>query len=234
MADRADAFNIIPLPKRFLTDEEIRQWADAEAKRHYDNDQYNINRSFPNIAATPKFETATLDNYVISINPKEREGQQEAIKTARAIVHNCKKYLGVLFRGKTGTGKNHIAAGICKELATRYKTSLVIEAGVIFAMMRDTYSWDAAMSELDIRCKLKKIDVLIIDEIKGETANEKTRDIMERIINDRYNACKLTILMGNADKDDLLKAIGERAISRFKENGKVVKFDWQDWRGRKK
>jgi len=47
----------------------------------------------------------------------------------------------------------------------------------------------------------------------------------------RYETFKPTILIGNVTMEEIEVLQGDRVIDRFKENGQVLVFNWESFRG---
>lgn len=94
-------------------------------------------------------------------------------------------------------------------------------------------SWRSSdKTETQVMRHFMEPDLLVVDEVGVQFGTETERMFLTEIINDRYNYMKPTILIGNLTLDEMKLAIGERALERFKEGGKVVAFNWSSHRGR--
>jgi DNA replication protein DnaC len=186
-----------------------------------------INGRLENAMIMPRFEDKTIDNF-------ETKGpaQTKAKKSAYWFLENMSTSTGMIFIGKPGTGKNHLATGIVKKAINEYKkTALMTEAIKIIRSIKESWR-NSEDKESDIIKSFRDPDILVIDEIGVQFGSDTERMYLTEIINDRYNYKKPTIIMGNLSIADLLDKIGERPIDRLRDGGKVVIFDWESQRGK--
>ena len=183
-----------------------------------------INKRLHNSMMSPRFITKRLDNY-----KADNDGQKKALEMSRWFIDNLKESPGMIFIGCPGTGKNHLACGIIHEIIERGNTALITTAMKIIRSIKD--SWvDRTVKEGDILKLYIKPDLLVIDEVGVQFGSDTEKLYISEIINDRYEAVKPTILMGNISIKELIDELGDRPIDRFREGGKIVKFDWDSFR----
>lgn len=139
---------------------------------------------------------------------------------------------GLIFCGRPGTGKTHLAIGIMhRVLAAGYSARFAVVLDAMQAV-KGTYRKDAATTEAAVIEKLTAPDLLVLDEIGNQYGTDAERIILSSVINTRYNAMKPTILLSNLAKDALVKELGDRVIDRMREGGgRMVIFDWDSHRG---
>lgn len=185
----------------------------------------------------------------------------------KIIIERCKKYIekfkelkelgtSLVFTGRPGTGKTHIAlsmidglvsyfcevyynknikevekAGSYADLVSFRQPCLYINTYDLFAKIKSTYNKNSEKTEIDIINKYSTVDVLIIDEVGVQAGSDYESMIMFRIINSRYENMKPTFIISNLSEKDLSEYVGERTIDRFYENnGAVFIFDWESER----
>jgi len=172
----------------------------------------------------------------------ENEKQKSILKDCIDFVRG-EYSVGLIMLGKNGTGKSMLSSMILKELIIRephislgYGLSsqrrLYTEAIKVIRAIKDTWRNASTISEQDAINRFISPEVLVIDEIGVQYGSDTEAQFLTEIINDRYNQQKRTILCGNLTLPELSNTIGERAIDRFREGGKVLVFDWDGYRGR--
>jgi len=207
-------------------EEEIAEKERKEEERK-EMEQREINKRLHNSMITPRFRDKNLDNYI-----SENEGQKKALKIAKWFIDNIESAPSLIFLGKPGTGKNHLASGIVKEVIRNHnKTALVTEAIKIIRDIKESWQ-DRELKEHEVIREYIRPDLLVIDEIGVQFGSDTEKLYLSEIINDRYNYKKATIILGNLTKDELAETIGDRILDRFRENGKMFIFDWDSHRSK--
>ena len=133
--------------------------------------------------------------------------------------------------GQSGSGKSHICTAICSRLIERGKETYYMrwrdESRKLKAIVND--------EEIEKPLKkLKKVDVLYIDDFFKGGSNDADVRIAFEILNARYNDSRLrTVISSELTIDDLLKideALGGRIYERCK--GYMLKAPAENWRMR--
>lgn len=171
----------------------------------------------------------TLENFT-----GDGSGQRRARELAARYVESFPaRGASLVLCGKPGTGKTHIACAIGQMLIER-KQRVVFET-VIAAIrsIKDTYRKDSERSEQQAVNEFIAPDLLILDEVGAQFGTEHEKLLLFEIINERYQACRATILISNLTREELSTYLGDRVMDRFRETGAVVAFDWASHRGKR-
>ena len=155
------------------------------------------------------------------------ESQIKAKTAAQDFINavDCGIFRSLIFIGKVGTGKTHLALSIIRECGGLYRLS-----SNIVEELRRAKSFTAKESEAEILDNYGSARLLVIDEIgRGEAVAEE-QYMLYQIINERYNRRKPTILISNQTKKDFLNYVGIAAADRLTESAQVVEFTWQSYR----
>ena len=175
----------------------------------------------------PHFIDKSFANYNI-----KNKGQADAMNSIGWFLDNFDIAVGLIFLGALGTGKNHLACALVREVIENHnKTALITTAAKLVGEIKACWN-DNDCSERDVIKSFLNPDLLIIDEIGVQFRSDTEIRFLTEIINERYEQMKPSILMGNVNLEELSESVGERVIDRFKESGKVVIFDWESWRGK--
>lgn len=178
-----------------------------------------------------RFRGRTLDTWVA-----ETPEQQRALAVARRFVENWDEHqrqgTSLVFSGRPGTGKSHLAIAIAQALLGR---TTVLYAGTldIIRMIRATWGRDSAKSEAEVLDSLAKVGLLIMDEVGVQYGTEGEKVLLFDVINRRYQDVRPTIYLTNLDAAGLREYLGDRAFDRLREAGIWVPFPWNSYRGRK-
>ena len=184
----------------------------------------SFDRRLHNAMISPRFAQKTFDNY-----NAETEGQKKALSLAEWFIDNHKTVSGMIFIGKTGTGKNHLACGIIHKIIEQGGTALITTAMKIIRTIKDSWG-DSQTKEGEIIELYTHPGLLVIDEIGVQFGSDTEKLYISEIINDRYEAMRPTLLLGNIKLKELIDQLGDRPVDRFREGGKIVQFDWESHR----
>jgi DNA replication protein DnaC len=175
-----------------------------------------------------RFRGKTLDNY-----KAQSDGERRALSMARDYVERFEEHKTagrcLVFSGKVGTGKTHLACAIAGAVARLGRAVLYQTAAGLIRQIRAT--WGSGDDTTVLR-ELQARDLLIIDEVGLGYGTDAEILQLSELIDLRYGAVKPTIVITNCSPKELPKYLGDRAVDRLRENGgKGVIFDWDSHRG---
>ncbi|MGZ4957332.1 MAG: ATP-binding protein [Methylobacter sp.] len=206
-------------------EEKFRLEMESQAK------QKKIEKRLNQAGVPLRFRERNFDNFIAS-----NSGQESAFAIAEAFAKNFEDHLkagsSLIFSGKAGTGKTHLALSIAQYIMPKH-TAMYINAMDAVRMVRDTWRKNSEKSETDVLDMLGSIDLLVIDEVGVQNGTENEQVLLFDIINRRYRDMRPTILLTNLGTSGFSEFITERSFDRLKENGTWVKFDWESYRGRR-
>lgn len=199
--------------------ERQREEAKAAEARH---------RAMLDAACIPaRFEGCTFESYVA-----DTDGKLQAVTLARDYAENfadnAKRGASLIFAGKPGTGKSHLAGAILRATASsrvRYLTCLDMIRAI-----RDTWRRDSEKSESQLLTYLESLDLLVIDEVGMQYGTEGEQTILFDVLDRRYREVKPVVLLTNQDKAGFKAFVGERSYDRLTETARWVPFDWESHR----
>lgn len=202
-------------------------------QRKLDEDEsYRLSR-ISSSQIPPRFSDKTLDNYITN------DGLQSDIldfcrKYAAEFSEFAKVGTGIMFLGLVGTGKTHLAVGILREIINAGRNGRYITVSRIMRDIKDTFAKHSEKSESEVLDYLIKRDLLVIDEIGVQRANEFEANALFEVINGRYEAIRPTILIANLTLKEMRENVGDRVFDRMRENGgRAFVMDWKSNRGAK-
>lgn len=150
-------------------------------------------------------------------------------KAARAYAENFQPALeqhGIMFTGNVGTGKTFYACCIANALIDRGCTAWVT---TFQPLVRALCSYEAAEK---ILAKIRKVDLLVLDDLGSTALNDYTTDKIFEIVDERYRSGKPLIVTTNLNPDEAWKSsIGMRRIfDRLRERCRHVVMDGESRR----
>jgi DNA replication protein DnaC len=168
--------------------------------------------------------------------------QQKAVNRCVDYVENFPSYAsegrGLLFFGPVGTGKDHLAISVLREICRRVGRQgygSYRDGRELLNRIRDGRSWDAdekssavikATSEYPLLCVSDPLPTI------GEL-DERDQQAIREIINRRYRENLPTIATINASgRNELLKRLGSAAADRLLEQSVNVLCNWESYRER--
>lgn len=173
-----------------------------------------------------RFETASFSNYSTPTYEHEKAlhgGVEYAADVARY------QYVNLILMGKVGTGKTHIAAAICNQLAGQCISARYSSVRDIVRSVRETWG-NSNDSESGVLERYTKPYVLIIDEVGIQQGSANEQNILFDVINRRYESMLPVVLVSNLDARGIKAAIGDRSFDRVREAASVIPFTWESFR----
>ena len=225
---------------QFKTLDDLKEWHRQEAlKTSIAVNKQNLlarsSRLYCGANVPEKHASCTFANYFLCENSSM---QLNALNVCRTYANTFRDQFSVgrcmIFRGTTGTGKNHLATAIVNSVLADGFTALIIKISDLMGQFRKSYSGEGGLTEDKLIKKLIDIDLLVLDEIDMAHNSNDERVQLNRIIDNRVLAVKPTIVISNLEIDDLKIRLGARIIDRLLENdGPLVPFEWPSYRRRK-
>lgn len=131
--------------------------------------------------------------------------------------------------GTRGNGKTQIGSELIKANSQKLRTSRFCNAIEFFMDIKATYKGDTK-SEKDVIKEYMKPQLLVIDEIGQRSDSEWENRLLFYLVNERYEACKDTLFIGNLEPIKLIEALGPSIASRMNEIGGVFECKWESFR----
>jgi DNA replication protein DnaC len=157
-------------------------------------------------------------------------GTREAYEAARRYAADPHGWL--LFSGRHGCGKTHLAAAIANQhLATRQVTVLFSIVPDLLDHLRKAFAPSSETTYDELFDKVREAALLVLDDLGAEYGTPWATEKLFQIINYRYNYQMPTVITTN---NDLLAGIDERIRSRLSDISlvRVCLIEAQDYRSR--
>ena len=141
---------------------------------------------------------------------------------------------GLIFFGKAGVGKTHLAVAIAryvieqKQIATRVARTVELLADI-----RRTFSEHdgyRAENEAELIQRLAYVPLLILDDVGAEKISDWVKEVFYRVIDQRWLEQKPVIVTTNLNIEELAEKIGERITSRIAGMCTPIEMQSRDYR----
>lgn len=212
--------------------QEAEQAAVAEAERQrIEARQRRLERAVQRAAIPPRFADRTFESYQVM-----SETQRRALQAARAYVADFAAHRqagkGLVFVGRTGTGKSHLACAILRTVVLQGFAGLYVTALELIRMVRSTWQRRGEMSEQDAFAELEGVDLLVIDEVGMQYGTEGEQVLVGEVLDRRYRLLAPTVVLTNQTPAGLAAYIGDRPFDRLREDSQWIVCDWESYRRR--
>jgi len=234
------------------TSQELMAWQQEEgkkaAKRVTDlNRMARLERVLGRSGIQPLHQDCGFRNYLA-----ETEEQQQALEMAQAYYLNfgqnvaqngsqnvtqngSQSHGGFIFSGHVGTGKNHLATAIVRNLIKDNRVAAIITVAELCQKFRTSYEKNSPVKEATLLKDLCQLDLLVLDEVgvQKSSHNDFEINLLSQIIDRRQLQLKPTGMLTNLNYDQLLALLGDRIMDRQVNGGLWIPFTWQSYRSRK-
>lgn len=221
-----------PCPACAVENLAIAKPQDIEAKNKLDLENKKAKSAgiFRDSGIPPRYTTRTIDNF-----KAKTEGQQKALASVKNYIDGIGKVseLGtsMIMTGGVGTGKTHLASAIGNAFIAQGNSVAFMTVSAMFRKIRETYRAGPTLTEQQVINDLRKVDLLVLDEIGVQKGSESEEYLLFEVLNERYCHFKPTVLISNLTAEEMINYIGNRAMDRLREGGgKLVIFDWESYR----
>lgn len=195
----------------------------------------HTNRLYEFISQTgERFADVSLDNY-----ETYDDRQKKVLAYCRNYISHVDEITGqgksLTFLGPPGTGKNHLAYAIAKELILQDVS--VTSVGLDDLIIEIKESWrDDNLSEFGVLRKYQEMEYLIIEEIGVQFNSETEKKYLFKILDYKYRHLKPFMLISNGTEKqfrDYIDMTGySRIWDRLHEVNRIIPCTWESYRRR--
>ncbi len=219
----------------------------SQVKRCRCFDEQRRQRLYQEAKIPNKFLNCRLDNFEVYEGSSSKRRINHKLSQPHEVANLLvKKYpavsKGLFFMGSCGVGKTHLAVAIITELTlNKGVPCLFYDFRDLLKEIKRSYTPNSQTSEFSVLEPVVTKEVLVLDDLGAWKITDWVRDIVEYIINKRYNDNLITIITSNRmdnpgklDDETLTDRIGVRLRSRLHEMCQEFEIVSKDYREQKK
>ena len=212
-----------------IRDAEANKQIERDKQAALDREQRRWAARIGSAAIPERFKDRTLDSYVAKTS-----GQKKALAFAREYAENFDQVMktgrSVVFVGRPGTGKTHLAVGIAWSIMQQQKSPVFVTVQRLIRRVKDSWRTKEE-TETEVINAFALPDLLILDEVGVQFGSEFEKQVLFDVLNERYEKLKPSILLSNIPSEQLSDYLGERVTDRLRENGgALIGFNWDSYR----
>jgi len=146
-----------------------------------------------------RYEHCDFESYDPEMLAQADASLSRAKLAAQRFVHDYPvERRGLLFVGRSGLGKTHLAVATIKALIlSKGASCLFCDYRELLKEIQNSYNSSVPVTELEVLLPVFSADVLVIDDLGAVKPTEWVWDAVSFILNTRYNADRSTILTTN-------------------------------------
>lgn len=174
-------------------------------------------------------ETKTFANFELSFyrDTKSMQDKVQRCKEFALKVVNKEVQNNLFFTGAVGRGKTHLSLAIANEVLKQGGTVIYKRIDDLLDIIRE-YKYNRDAEQLDKSFQLdylKRVDLLIIDDLGAENITSFAQNQIRILIEDRNNFNKPWIISSNLNINELQDYYGQRVADRIIEKADIFSFE---------
>lgn len=162
------------------------------------------------------------------VDEETRRGLQVIQEALKAILNS--EPIHVVLSGKSGSGKSHLAMGLCKQVLSKSnfdKKCIFVSYRELLEQIKFSFSDEQLRKDIQgsLMADLKTADLVILDDLGSELGGVKAgnsttfnNDTLNAILEARQN--RALVVTTNLTSAELSDAYGQRILSRISQNSK--------------
>lgn len=148
----------------------------------------------------------------------------------KAAIEHLKTGASAIVCGSVGCGKTHLAYATVRYQVEKFVDAEYILAFDMFNQIKRTFNDDTGKETDRLMDWLSNIPYLVIDELDKTYRKDTEYVYLNKLINARYNNCLPTVLITNANEDELVDLLGASVKSRVAGTGGIINMPEGDYR----
>lgn len=177
-----------------------------------------------------RYENKCLENYLANTD-EQKKVKANALKYCQNLQKVFQNGTNILMIGSVGTGKNHLAAAIAREIYLFGKEVVYCNYSEMMEEIRDALKEGKKQAVIK---KYKEADFLIVNEIGKSYNSDAEHNWFFEILDWRYSDMKPSLFIFRIkDKEsELSNYMYHDLADRLKESSAIFRMNWKSYRGR--
>ena len=160
-----------------------------------------------------RYYSASFKNF--SKTPQNQSMYNACIEFSESFKEGNNNGSGLYLYGGVGCGKTHLAVSILKRLVGLNKKVLIYKASGLYDEYRQTYAFSNDENGDQFLKRLRKADLLIIDDLGTDKFDDKFSLFLYKVIDARYNDMSPLVITSNFSFSQLTTVLDRRIIDRL-------------------
>lgn len=188
-----------------------------------------LDEIFQKSGISGNMEKKTFGNFDVSLY-RDPKGMQDKVQRCKDfVVKTIKQEVqnNLFFTGAVGRGKTHLSLAIANEVLKQGGTVIYKRIDDLLDIIRE-YKFNREVDEPKKGFQLehlKKVDLLIIDDLGAENITAFAQNQIRILIEDRNNFNKPWIINSNLNVNELQDYYGQRVTDRIIEKADIFSFE---------
>ena len=198
------------LPTVVTTDVPLDELAERVNERLADTDSCSAFvlgevRSGPEMPGLPEgLRSETFENFDlrrVELSGEEQQNLEMAFNLASDFARQPEGWL--VFQGRNGCGKTHLAAAIANYRLSRNEPALFLVVSDLLDYLRAAFGPESRVSYTRFFDEVRQSPLLILDDFGEQSATPWARSKLFQLINHRYNSLLPTVITTSLTLDDI-------------------------------
>lgn len=201
-----------------------------QAEREAIHQQHVRRQNIAQIGVPKRFESAKIRDYR-GDNPQQQQAWEALKNWMFQLAQHVQRGDNLMLTGSVGTGKTMLlsAIAIYAYVDCNYRVCM-IGLDDMLERLQSAVNSDFGKQASKAYQHYSEMDLLLLDELGLRTLTETQQKHLFRVVNQRYETQKATIMSSNLSWEALQERLGERIVSRLRQQALCLDFSGRDRR----
>lgn len=217
----------LPMASKFFKNDQCPECAASSAKAQREQEAQLARKQAADLVRRARIDAGislrNVDACFTDYVPEEEHEAQHLANMQRFCNRVQQGGSGnVVMLGRPGTGKTMLVSATVNQLLAAGKRCRVIKMLDLIRDLKDCWRRGSDYTETQLIKQFAGYDLLVIDEVGLGYGSDTEKLFIFDVVDGRYNNMLPTVLLSNLDITGVKQAVGDRVVSRLKEDGGLV------------